>query len=367
MKARITEPLILFCAPGRYDNEMFKRKDFFSSTESDEMYVALKRFLEKKGYRVATIDQYDMAEADHIVFIDAVINDPYFKEFKRRRKELKARASLVVIDAAVINYYQHTGAALKLFDRVLTWDPSRIDNRKFFPWHLPERFYAKDQFRIPYAKKKFICMVNGNKYSLFDGELYSERKKAAHYFEKTPEGVDVYGSWWNKRPSFLAVLAHAGYRWRFFFRQLVTLDLKPYVHLLQYLLNTHPLLPKTVKGRYEGSSAEMYAKYKFAVCFENARDVPGYATEKLFNCLNARCVPVYWGDDEILEYVPRSCYIDMRKFKDYAALYKYLKSIDRKRYEQYIKSINAFLKTANKGPYSIGAFVKNFYDGLIEN
>ena len=362
------KPLVLIDSPFRNEEGIFRlKRGKYSSIESDAWLAELKRFLERQGYRVATVAHHDLAEADHILFLDAVVSDPVLREFRRRRNALKARASLVTIDAAVVNQYEHTERALRLFDRVLTWDPARIDNRKFFHYHLPESFFRKDPFRIPFRGKKFLCMINGNKLSLFPTELYSERKRAARFFERTPEGIDVYGAGWDRRPAIWPIALHATYRWRYLVKSLLTLDLRPYANLFGHILNRPRLLRKTVKGRIEESSVAVYARYKFAICFENARDIPGYATEKLFNCLNARCVPVYWGDSEILRHVPKGCYIDLREFDNCSDLYAFLKAVDGKRYARYMKEINAFLRTAEKGPYGIPAFVHAVYDSLIKD
>lgn len=359
------KPLVLIDVPFMNTGQAFRQLPLHSCIESNRLFVELKRDLERRGYEVMSIDQRDMADADHLVFFDAVLTDPYFREFKRRRKELKARASLVVIDARVVNQYEHTERALRLFDRVLTWDPARIDHKKFFPYHLPESFYPKNPFRIPYRKKRFLCMINGNKLSLYPTELYSERKRAALFFERTPEGIDVYGLGWDHRPSVRPILYHAAYRWRFLLTSLCTLRWKPFANLVRYALNRPRLRKETIKGRAEGSSVAVYAKYKFAICFENARDIPGYATEKLFNCLNARTIPIYWGDEEILRHVPAGCYIDMRKFTSYEELYAFLRRINEKEYANYLKRIETYLKTAEKGPYGIPAFLRSFYDGLL--
>jgi hypothetical protein len=53
---------------------------------------------------------------------------------------------------------------------------------------------------------------------------------------------------------------------------------------------------------------------KFAICYENAADIPGYITEKIFDCLRAGCVPVYWGPADIAATVPAACFIDARAF-----------------------------------------------------
>ena len=35
-----------------------------------------------------------------------------------------------------------------------------------------------------------------------------------------------------------------------------------------------------------------------------AREIPGYITEKIFDCFLARSVPVYWGPGNIADHVP---------------------------------------------------------------
>ena len=38
-----------------------------------------------------------------------------------------------------------------------------------------------------------------------------------------------------------------------------------------------------------------YHQYRFAVCFENVYDIPGYITEKIFDSFRAGTVPIYLG------------------------------------------------------------------------
>ena len=46
--------------------------------------------------------------------------------------------------------------------------------------------------------------------------------------------------------------------------------------------------------------------YKFNIAFEN-RSLPGYTTEKIFEPMLARCLPIYWGNPLINEeFNPRS-------------------------------------------------------------
>lgn len=60
-------------------------------------------------------------------------------------------------------------------------------------------------------------------------------------------------------------------------------------------------------------------RFKFALCFENCA-FPGYVTEKIFDCLFAGCVPVYYGAPDITEFCPRECFVDFRDFRNYEEL-----------------------------------------------
>lgn len=52
------------------------------------------------------------------------------------------------------------------------------------------------------------------------------------------------------------------------------------------------------EGGFYKSKIEWMKQYKFNLCFENA-SYPGYCTEKLFNALEAGCIPIYWGDTSL--------------------------------------------------------------------
>ena len=45
------------------------------------------------------------------------------------------------------------------------------------------------------------------------------------------------------------------------------------------------------------------------------------------------------------EYIPKNCFIDMRKFNTTKDIFDYIKNLDNNTYEKYIKSINKFLTT----------------------
>jgi hypothetical protein len=68
--------------------------------------------------------------------------------------------------------------------------------------------------------------------------------------------------------------------------------------------------------------------YKFNICFEN-RALPGYTTEKLFEAMATRCMPIYWGDPLVQEdFNPRS-FLNYADFPSEEALIEKIIEMDR--------------------------------------
>jgi len=49
-----------------------------------------------------------------------------------------------------------------------------------------------------------------------------------------------------------------------------------------------------LKIRFNNNKRDFISQYKFNICPENS-DEPGYVTEKLFQAIEAGCIPIYWG------------------------------------------------------------------------
>jgi hypothetical protein len=81
------------------------------------------------------------------------------------------------------------------------------------------------------------------------------------------------------------------------------------------------------------------------LCYENIREEPGYITEKIFDCMRAGCVPIYWGAPNITEYVDPGAFIDRRKFKSDSELEAFLLSINEHEYERLQKAMQDYLQS----------------------
>jgi hypothetical protein len=178
-----------------------------------------------------------------------------------------------------------------------------------------------------------IVNISMNKKSNYKGELYTKRKDIISYFNKFHKNnFDLYGVGWNQRFS-----------------------------LLEYLKCKKSTFFTTYKGPVT-SKLDVLEKYKYAICFENNNTENGWITEKIFDCFTSRCVPIYLGSPNIIDYIPLNCFIDMRNFNTYDDLYLFLNSITEENYNQYLINIDLFL---NSNKYK--QFLSNNFINTITN
>ena len=83
---------------------------------------------------------------------------------------------------------------------------------------------------------------------------------------------------------------------------------------------------------------EFLSDYKFSLCFENSK-TDGYISEKLFNAFEAGTIPIYYGDDTILELLNKKSYIHIKDESEFDEKIELIKKIDQddNLYEKMIK------------------------------
>ncbi len=202
------------------------------------------------------------------------------------------------------------------FSKVYTWNDRLVDNQKYFKF-----FYPVIQPMIPdtvdYHSKQLCTLIACNKASDYPGELYSERLKLIHFFEYGPyDGFILYGKWWPGSYS-----TYAG-----------PIDKK--VDTLKF--------------------------FRFCYAYENIENIPGYITEKIFDCFHAGTVPIYWGAPNIRDYIPKGCFIAREDFSDNEELYSYIRNMDEEHYQQYLENIRTFLGSPEAQLYSKEHFISLF-------
>jgi len=86
------------------------------------------------------------------------------------------------------------------------------------------------------------------------------------------------------------------------------------------------------------SKIEFLRSYKFNIAFEN-RSLAGYTTEKIFEPMVARCLPIYWGDPTINEQFNPHSFLNRAGFPNDEALIEKIIELDNDdaKYLEYLR------------------------------
>ena len=151
------------------------------------------------------------------------------------------------------------------FKKIFTWNDDIVDGVKYFKLNLANKIPLN--FRVDLGKKNRFCtMIAGNKTNTDRRELYSERAKAINWFEKNhPKEFDLYGFNWGKSNY---TFPNSKLNKFSLFRKIFT--------------STHTVYKGTLNRK-----KDTLEQYRFSICYENARNINGYITEKIFDCFFA--------------------------------------------------------------------------------
>jgi hypothetical protein len=123
--------------------------------------------------------------------------------------------------------------------------------------------------------------------------------------------------------------------------------------------------PDSVTGK-----VDFMSEYKFNLCFENAT-YPGYLTERLFEALCAKTIPIYWGSaTAAMEFNPKA-FLSWHEYQDDQAFVNAIIELDRnpdKYMEMYLQPMfnNGDRKNKYFDVYRIlDWFERNVYRGQI--
>lgn len=307
-------------------------------------FQVLKEHAAKQGMTVGTKSVVSLEQADAIVFVDLPdMSRPHVQEMINSGKPLY----LIVFESPLIRPVNKDDGTLDCFRKIFTYNDSMVDGDRFikinYSFDIPQHVDADLSH-----KEKLCVMIAGNKRLTHPLELYSERIKAVRWFEKNhPDDFDLYGVGWDQ----------------YHFGNKLPLRLLNRINPLRRALATHY---SSYRGKIERKKPVL-ERYNFAICYENARDVPGYITEKIFDCFFARCVPVYWGADNVSHYIPASCFIDRRAFDSLEELYHYMIDMSPACYQEYQNAIAAFVAGPQAERFSCNVFSKTILSTIVRD
>lgn len=306
-------------------NENFSQDKIFGKVDPamnhDERLTPLfnmQQEFDRCGDQIHTVDLYDDPKSvDFFLFFEK--NDKWLKKLANWKMEYKAvycNAEPPVVNPMhdkkniykLLNYYPY----------IMTWNMDLIDKKRFFKKNIPYVFITNFS-KIPFEDRKLLTSISGNKHSNHPDELYSERERVISVLEeKYPNDFDFYGSGWKK--------------------------------------TNHP----AYCGRVD-NKVDTFHHYRFALAFENMKNVRGYVTEKILDCFVAGIVPVYAGADDITDYVPQECFIPYNRFQNPEEMMEYLKKISKEQYDTYLNAAQNFLHSEKIKEFDGEEYARDIY------
>lgn len=300
-------------------------KELLDEPEHCPLYRKLKAHYAGSDIKWRMLSEFqDWKSVDYFVFCNFYY--PWgigiLKEINRLH--MRNRVIFCMMEPETVHFY-HAKRFIpfikKFTDCIITWNRNLIDGKTVF-FTLFHSWQVQEEKRGIYQPKRFderklICNISGNKKSNHPNELYSERRKVIEYFEKNhSDDFDLYGIGWDKR---------------------------------KY---------KNYKGRCE-SKEEIYQNYRFALCLENEKNVPGYITEKIMDCISDGIVPIYMGATDITDYIPQDCFIPYDQFGTLEELYSYLTEMDERHYSAYLQAHARFIDEKRYEDFTAEAWSAN--------
>jgi hypothetical protein len=253
---------------------------------------------------------------------------------------------LIALENPNINKLNASSDYCKQFDVVFAWDKRLFYLPHVVPILIPHPMVCED-FPGLEQRALFSCLINANKAfkEVLPTDLYLERLATIRWYEKhAPDQFALHGMGWEKSvPAFTAIgrLARLGSR-------------------LKTRMFGLPPFPS-----YRGAVSDkgtVLRNARFSYCYENSRDLSNYITEKIFDSLVHGCVPIYWGADNVLDYIPAGCFVDRRKFRDTAEVHRYLSSITDQEYAAFQANIVRFMRSDMAQRFSCNHFASQVVD-----
>lgn len=237
------------------------------------------------------------------------------------------------------------------YKKIFTWNDDLVDGDRFIKINFPNPIHVHpaDGFS---SRDRFCCLISSNRTlaSRDDRILYPERVKAIRWFEThAPHDFDLYGLDWRMPVLRGGLIGKLERRvWRALGR---FVTLRPF---------------PSYRGKVT-HKRDVLARTRFSICYENACDLPGYITEKIFDCFFSGCVPVYWGANNIVDHIPADCFIDRRQFRDTEDVYKFLKAISEDEFKEYQRRIAVFLQSDAAYPFGSESFAETIVNTIVQD
>lgn len=304
----------IYITPGAWGELFAIDNPIYNRDGCLEVLYKLRQIAAEKGYELEQANSLDhLADFEYLICFD-IFQDQLAQLERFPKEKLVAflwEPPTIFPDNYNRDYHRY-------FSKIYTWRDDLVDNKKYFKFYYPV-YRPLIPMTIDFYWKRLSTMVACNKYSDHPQELYSERRRVIDFYEELRnDDFDLFGKAW-------------------------------------------PAQYRTYRGPID-KKVDFLPYYRFSYCYENVYGIPGYVTEKIFDCFQSGTVPIYWGAPNVTDYIPKNCFIAREDFASDFALYEYLKNMDAAQYDVYMKNIEQFLQSDKARLYSIDNFIRIFME-----
>jgi len=287
------------------------------------------------GHVLGTIDQFPFETYEKFLFVEfPTDNVDLLQNLVSRKKDLY----LVLFESEIIKPDNWQTDNYSFFDKVFGWKP--IIHERYHRLMIPQNL-EKSSRNVSFSDRKLACLIAGNKYNADTRGLYSQRRKIIRWFESNaPEQFSLYGRGWQTGER----VNYEGF-------------VEKLIHFRSHHIRPYP----SYRGPI-GKKRELLANFRFNFCLENACEIDGYITEKIFDSMLAGVVPIYWGAPDILDFIPREAIILFADFDTVGHLYEFIGKMTEQEWARYRRSADDFLNGDNATQFS----ADNFSDKIIQ-
>lgn len=311
------------------------------------------------GIEFHTDDVVHLKDAAVLIFGEVPTSRREIKKIRQEFPHLKL--ILQILETPIGRKWVFDRANHSDFDAIISYDPALNDRKRYFSFKIPAG--GIDTVDIPggssWEKRKIACLIahvpnvrpilirrsglgvirSGWHFSprtwwhyvTEGGSLYGERLRIARQFEETLiNQFDIFGQGW---PTSANQIKYGS----------------PF---------------STARGAYGGSKLELLQNYRFTVAYENCLNDCGYITEKLFDSFLAGCVPIYLGNQSILDFVPRDAFVDARRFKSRIDLAKYLRAVPKDKWLMMRSAGSSFLRDEARALFGSMQYCRTVIDAV---
>jgi hypothetical protein len=323
--------------PALLNNRIFSGEALYGMKSDTYLYIALREQMRARGIELATQDVHPPSEADIVISLDQV---DIMQDFVRRSGQ---QCFLILTEPPVYYPSNYLPARHKVFDKVFTYDYTRVDNKKYFLYYFAIDFESYPPFVSATAEefsRRKLCTLAAAAFAVSappagSPSLLHERYLTLKWFsDNHPDEFDFYSR--GLDPKEFESFRGAGLVKRFL----------PQTVLQAIAKRRRRVFDKVLRGSIPPEEkVQKLRDYRFYVAYENTGNMPGCISEKIFDCFAASVVPIYLGDPQVNRLIPSACFIDRRKFATHEDLYQFLHRMDYATYAGYLKAIEAFLSS----------------------